>query len=234
MPLPGATNKPNIRKQYLHLSVKPLAVKCHLGRWTAQHEDDYPPWESIKKAPNWERPEWSSFRSLLARAVQEPKLATSDEAAHTMRVEEQISHHGEPITGAKVMFIHMVRRALPGAFTNRRFQIVWFVIGHSALRTMHYSIIYKMNEPCLTPAADPTGLRLEKACCCRAHLCQITTRREFLREATDSPAPSGWQSYLYGGAVKSKAPHIELSGCESSDGWKRLTISLYDSRSMHA
>ena len=30
--------------------VGPAAVKCHLGRWTTQREDNYPPWESIKKS----------------------------------------------------------------------------------------------------------------------------------------------------------------------------------------
>ena len=66
------------------------AVKCHVGRWTAQHEDDYPPLESIKKAPISEGAEWSSFQSLqsiLARPVLEPELETCDEAVHTMHVE---------------------------------------------------------------------------------------------------------------------------------------------------
>ena len=38
---------------------------------------------------------------------------------------------------------------------------------------------------------------------------------------------------IVGPAVESKAAQTELSGYESSDGWKWLTISLYDSGSAH-
>ena len=130
-------------------------VKCHLGRWASQHEDDYPPWESIKKASIWEGAEWSSFRSIPARHVLEPELETSDEAVHMMHVEGQISRDGKSVEGTQVMFVKMVKRPLPGAFTNHRFQMVCFVMGHSALSSVHISIVYKINVLWLIPVAEP-------------------------------------------------------------------------------
>ena len=112
--------------------VGPAAVKCHLGRWTAQHEDDDPPWESIKKPPIWEQAEWGSFRIILARPVLEPELETSDEAVHTMHVEGHISHWGIN-RGTQVTFVQMVKQTLPRAFANHRFQMVCFVMGHRAI-----------------------------------------------------------------------------------------------------
>ena len=64
----------------------PVAVVCHLGRWTTQHEDDRAPLESIKRVPIWEGAEWSRFQSILARPLREPKL-TTNEVVHTMHVE---------------------------------------------------------------------------------------------------------------------------------------------------
>ena len=93
--------------------VQPSVVKYHVGRWIAQHEDDYPPWESIKKALIWEGAEWSSFRCILARLVVYLEVETSDKVAHTVHVEGHISRDGEPIEGPQVMFVHMVKRALP-------------------------------------------------------------------------------------------------------------------------
>ena len=133
--------------------VGPAAVKCHPGRWTAQHENDYPPCESIKKAPIWQGAEWSSFRSNLARPMLEPELETSDEVVHTMPVEGQISRDGDSIEGPQVTFVQTVTRALPGAFTNRCFQMVCFVMGHGAVSLMHISIICKINELWLIPGA---------------------------------------------------------------------------------
>ena len=155
----------------------PGVVKCHLGRLTAQHEDDYlQPWDSIKEAPIWEGAEWGSFRSILARPVLEPELEASDEAVHTMHVEGQISCDGESIEGPQVMFVQMVKRALLGAFTNRRFQMVCFVMGHSAVSLVHISIVCKINELWLIPGAELAWSVLEKACCCPVDLCRITTR----------------------------------------------------------
>ena len=78
-------------------------MECNLGRWTTQHEDDYAPWESIKKVPIWEGVEWGGFRSVLARPELEPELETSDEAELTMHVEGQILRDGESIEGPQVM-----------------------------------------------------------------------------------------------------------------------------------
>ena len=127
-------------------------VKCHLGRCTARHEDDYPPWESIKIAPIWEEAEWSSFRSIVGRLMPEPKFEASDEAVDTMHVEGHISRDGELIEGPQVIFVQMVKRALPRAFMNRRFQMVCFVIGHIIVSVVRISIVYKINEPWLIPA----------------------------------------------------------------------------------
>ena len=100
----------------------------------------------MKKAPIRGGAEWSSFQSILARPVLGPELETSDEAVHTMHVEGHISHDGESIEGPQVMFVRMVKRAQPGAFTNRPFQMVCFVMGHSAVCVVHISIVCKMNE----------------------------------------------------------------------------------------
>ena len=142
--------------------VGPAAVKCHLGRWTATHEEDYPPWESIKKAPLWESEEWGSFRSILARPVVEPEVETTDEAVHTLHVEGQISRDGEPIEGPQVMFVQMVRRALPAAFTNRRFSVVWL--------WCLISIVCEINEPWLILRPDCARAVLEKTLSCAADL----------------------------------------------------------------
>ena len=67
----------------------------------------------------------------MARRVRE--LETSDEAVHTMHVEGQISRDGESIEGPQVMFVQMVKWTLPGGFTNFRFHMVCFVMGHSVV-----------------------------------------------------------------------------------------------------
>ena len=70
-----------------------------------------------------------------------------------------------------MMFVHMVKRALAGAFANRRFQMVCFVMGHGAVSLVHVSIVCKINELWLIPGAEPAWLVLEKAYCCPADLC---------------------------------------------------------------
>ena len=127
------------------------AVKCHLERCTPQHEDGYPPYQSIKKAPIWERAEWGSFRSILDRLVLELELETNDKALHTMHVERHISRDGESIQGQQVMFVEMVKRALPEAFTNRRFHMLCFVMGRTAVCVVHILIICKINVLWLIP-----------------------------------------------------------------------------------
>ena len=118
--------------------------------------------------------EWGSFRSILARPVLEPQLEPSDEAVHTIHVEKHISPDGESIEGPQVMFVHMVTRVLPGPFTNRRFQMVCFVMGHSVVSVGHISIACKINDLWLIAADEPAYSMLEKACCCPTDLCRVT------------------------------------------------------------
>ena len=93
-----------------------------------------------------------------------------------MHVEGHISHAGEWIEGLQVMFVEIVKRALPGAFTKHRYQMVCPLMGHNAASMVHISIVYKINELWLIQGAEPASLVLEKACFSPAHLCQITTR----------------------------------------------------------
>ena len=43
-------------------------------------------------------------------------------------------------------FVQMVKRALLGAFMQRRFQMVHFVMVHIAMSSVHILIVYKINE----------------------------------------------------------------------------------------
>ena len=93
-------------------------MKCHLARWAAPHEKLFAPWELIKKTPFWESQDCSSFQSVPARPGVLLELETIDKAAHTMHVEKRISRDGEPTEGPQVMFLPMVKRALPGLTCN--------------------------------------------------------------------------------------------------------------------
>ena len=69
---------------------------------------------------------------------------TSCEAVHTTHVQDQVLCDGDSIDGLQVMFVHMVKRAKPGPFTNRRFEMVCFAIGHSGVALVQVSIFCKL------------------------------------------------------------------------------------------
>ena len=105
-----------LRLQKVRRLVGLSALKCHLGTLAAQREDHYAPLDSIKKAPIWERVEWSSFHSLLARPVREPEMDTTDEAVHTIAVKKTDFSCSGTVEGPQVMVVQSVKQAVPGAF----------------------------------------------------------------------------------------------------------------------
>ena len=130
-----------------------------------------------------------------------------------MNVEGHISRDGEWMEGLQVMFVEMVKRALPGAFTKHRYQMVCRLMGRNAASVVHILIVYKINELWLIEGAEPASLVLEKASFSPAHLCQITTRRGVIPAHSDSPAPLGSPSYFYCG------PHGRNQGTSKRAEW---------------
>ena len=53
------------------------------------------------------------------------------------------------------MFVQMVKHALPGAFMNRRFHMVCFVIGHTVVSVVQNSTVYKINDELVHSGSRP-------------------------------------------------------------------------------
>jgi len=117
------------------------AVNWNAGRWAPANPGDFPPWDSVKRAPMWSDPDWEGFRAALTKPLADISVRTTNDACTTI-FKNAKKGEVQDETGPRAI-VAQLERSLPEEFVQP-YSVVCFCI-HSNFSLFFCIVVAHLN-----------------------------------------------------------------------------------------